>query len=285
VKAHQAEHAVAQMCALLEVSTSGYYAWLKRSPSARARADRELTETIREIWKASDGTYGAPRVHAELAYHYGIGVGRKRVARLMAAAGIQGVSRRKWVRTTLADERSRPAPDLVQRQFTATAPNQVWVADITFISTWEGWVYLAAVQDMWSRRIVGWALADHMRTELVQKALDMAIETRRPHRVIHHSDQGSQYTSVAFGLASHEAGIVPSMGSVGDCYDNAMAESFFATLKTERVHRRSYKTRTEAITDVFTWIEGRYNTRRRHSSVNYLSPSEYEKRHWPTNQP
>ena len=143
-------------------------------------------------------------------------------------------------------------------------------------------MYLAAVQDMWSRRIVGWALADHMRTGLVAAALDMAIETRRPHGVIHHSDQGCQYTSVAFGLTCHEAGVVPSMGSVGDCYDNAMAESFFATLKAERVHRRSYPTRTAAINDVFTWIEGRYNTRRRHSALGYLSPATFERRHWPT---
>ena len=281
MKAHQAEHAVARMCELLEVSTSGYYAWLARPLSAGALADRDLTETIREIWEESDQTYGAPRIHAELVDDHGMRVGRKRVARLMAAAGIQGVSRRKWVRTTIRDDKTRPAPDLVQRQFTATAPNEVWAADITFIPTWEGWVYLAAVEDMWSRRIVGWALADHMRTELVQAALDMAITTRRPDRVIHHSDQGSQYTSVAFGLASHDAGVVPSMGSVGDCYDNAMAESFFATLKTERVHRRSYQTKTEAINDLFTWIEGRYNTHRRHSALGYLSPATFERRNWP----
>ncbi len=282
MKAHQAEHAVHRMCELLGVSTSGYYAWLGRPASVRDLEDRELTETIREIWEESDQTYGAPRVHAELVDDYGIQVGRKRVARLMAAAGIQGVSRRRWVRTTVRDDTTRPAPDLVQRQFTATAPNQVWVADITCIATGEGWLYLAAVQDMWSRRIVGWALADHMRTELVQTALHRAIAARRPDRVIHHSDQGSQYTSVAFGLAAHNAGVVPSMGSVGDCYDNAMAESFFATLKTERVHRRSYRTRDEAINDVFTWIEGRYNTRRRHSALGYLSPATFERRHWPT---
>lgn len=281
MKAHQAEHAVGRMCGLLGVSTSGYYAWLRRPPSDRELLDRELTQTIIDIWEGSDRTYGAPRVHAELGDDHGIRVGKKRVARLMRAAGIQGVSRRKWVRTTVRDERSRPASDLVQRQFTATGPNQVWVADITYIPTWEGTVYLAAVQDMWSRRIVGWALADHMRTELVQSALNMAIATRRPDSVIHHSDQGSQYTSVAFGLACHQAGVVPSMGSVGDCYDNAMAESFFATLKTERTHRRSYRTRTEATDDVFTWIEGRYNTRRRHSALGHISPAAYERRHWP----
>ena len=281
MKAHQAEHAVHRLCELLGVSTSGYYAWLQRPVSVRALADRELTDSIREISEASDGTYGAPRIHAELADR-GVRVGRKRVARLMRTAGIQGVSRRKWVRTTIRDDTARPAPDLVERRFEAEGPNQVWVADITQIPTWEGWTYLAAVQDVWSRRIVGWALAAHMRTTLVHQALTMAIGTRRPNQVVHHSDQGAQYTSLAFGMACHQAGVVPSMGSVGDCYDNAMAESFFATLKTERVHRRSYRTRAEAETDLFTWIEGWYNPKRRHSALNYLSPVEYERRHWPT---
>ena len=270
------------MCELLGVSTSGYYAWLKRPVSARELADRGYLETIREIWARSDQTYGAPRVQAELADDYGIRIGTKRVARLMKQARIQGVSRRKWVRTTIRDEKVRPAPDLVQRQFTATEPDQIWVADITYVPTWQGWMYLAAVEDMWSRRIVGWAMADHMRTELVESALGMAIETRQPDGVIHHSDQGSQYTSVAFGLTCHQHDVVPSMGSVGDCYDNAMAESFFATLKTERVNRRSYPTRRDAIDDVFTWIEGWYNPRRRHSAIKYLSPVTYERRHWPT---
>ncbi len=282
MKAHQAEHAIMRMCAVLGVSTSGYHSWLKRPPSDRELEDRALTEQIHKIWIRSDRTYGAPRIRAELADNHNIRVGRKRVARLMQAAGMQGVSRRRWVRTTIRDEKLRPAPDLVQRQFTATAPNQVWVADITFIPTWEGWVYLAAVEDMWSRRIVGWAMADHMRTELVDNALRMAIGVRQPQAVIHHSDQGTQYTSIAFGLTCHEHGVVPSMGSVGDCYDNAMAESFFATLKTERVQRRSYRTRNEAIDDVFTWIEGWYNPHRRHSALDNLSPNTFERRHSPT---
>lgn len=281
MKTHQAEHSVTRMCQLLGVSTSGYYEWLKRPPSARELVDRELSQQIHEIWERSDRTYGAPRIHAELVER-GVRVGKKRVARLMADRNIAGVSRRKWVRTTVKDLSVRPAPDLVQRQFSATQPNQVWVADITAIATWEGWVYLAATQDMWSRRIVGWAINEHMRTELVTNALTMAIESRHPQQVVHHSDQGSQYTSVAFGLACHQHHVVPSMGSVGDCYDNAMAESFFATLKTERVHRRSYQTRRDAINDVFAWIEGWYNTRRRHSSIRYLSPVEYERRYWPT---
>jgi putative transposase len=281
VKAHQAEHSITRMCQLLGVSTSGYHGWLHRPMSDREFEDRELTARIEAIWIGSDRTYGAPRIHAELADDHDIRVGKKRVARLMRAAGMQGVSRRKWVHTTIRDEKVRPAPDLVQRQFTAGGPDQVWVADITFIPTWEGWVYLAAVQDMWSRRIVGWAMADHMRTELVEDALGMAIGTRQPAAVIHHSDQGSQYTSVAFGFTCHQHGVVPSMGSVGDCYDNAMAESFFATLKTERVHRRSYRTRNEAIDDVFTWIEGWYNPHRRHSALDNLSPNTFERRHWP----
>lgn len=281
MKAHQAEHAITRMCQLLEVSASGYHAWLNRPISTRELEDRELTEQIETIWIRSDRTYGAPRIHAELADDHNIRVGKKRVARLMRDAGMQGVSRRKWVRTTIRAERVRPAPDLVERQFTATAPNQIWVADITFIPTWEGWVYLAAVEDMWSRRIVGWAMADHMRTELVDAALRMAIQARQPETVIHHSDQGSQYTSIAFGITCHEHGVVPSMGNIGDCYDNAMAESFFATLKTERVDRRSYRTRTDAIDDVFTWIEGWYNPHRRHSSIDYLSPDTFERRNWP----
>ena len=281
MKAHQAEHAITRMCQLLGVSTSGYHSWLNRPPSGRELEDREVTARIEKIWIRSDRTYGAPRIRAELADDHNIRVGKKRVARLMRDAGMQGVSRRKWVRTTIRDERVRPAPDLVERQFTATAPNQVWVADITFIPTWEGWVYLAAVEDMWSRRIVGWAMADHMRTELVDAALRMAIEARQPEAVIHHSDQGSQYTSIAFGITCHEHDVVPSMGSVGDCYDNAMAESFFATLKTERVHRRSYRTRNEALDDVFAWIEGWYNPQRRHTSLGNLSPNTFERRHRP----
>jgi putative transposase len=281
VKAHQAEYSVKRMCELLEVSTSGYYAWLKRRVSARTVSDRDLTERIINIWERSHRTYGAPRVHAELA-ELGIRVGRKRVARLMAAAGIQGVTRRKWTRTTIRDKNARPAPDLVQRRFTAQAPNRIWVADITEIPTWEGPLYLAAVQDVWSRRIVGWAMANSMQTELVSTALEMAISQRSAQGVIHHSDQGSQYTSVAFGMHCHRKDVVPSMGSVGDCYDNAMAESFFATLECELLNRNTFQTRHQARNATFTWIEGWYNPHRRHSSLGQISPAEYERRHWPT---
>jgi putative transposase len=277
VKAHQAEHPVRKMCELLEVSASGYYAWLARPPSARTVSDRDLTGKVMAIWEASHRTYGAPRIHAELA-ESGVGVGRKRVARLMAAAGIQGVTRRKWVRTTIRDPRARPAPDLVERRFRADSPNTVWVADITEIPTWEGSLSLAAVQDVWSRRIVGWAIANHMRTELVVAALDMAISQRHPDRVVHHSGQGSQYTSIAFGSHCHLNRVVPSMGTVGDCYDNAMAESFFATLEREVLNRRRFRSQAEARMAIFQWLEGWYNPHRRHSALGYLSPINYERK-------
>ena len=281
MKAYQAEHPVKRMCELLEVSTSGYYAWLGRGPSVRTVSDRVLTGRIVTIWESSRRSYGAPRIHAELA-ESGIRVGRKRVARLMSEAGIEGITRRKWVRTTIRDERSRPAPDLVERRFKAEAPNLIWVGDITEIPTWEGSLFLAAVQDVWSRRIVGWAMDSHMKTELVTAALDMAISQRKPRAVVHHSDQGSQYTSIAFGSHCHQHGVVPSMGSVGDCYDNAMAESFFATLECELLDRTTFPTRTAATTAIFKWIEGWYNPHRRHSSIGQISPANYETRNWPT---
>ena len=222
------------MCRVLGVSPSGYYAWRKRPLSPRARADVELTAYIDAIHRASRGTYGAPRIHAELRA-LGIPVGRKRVARLMRALGVQGVSRRKVPRATVRDPAVPPAPDLVGRAFTTPGPDRLWVADITYIPTWTGVLYLAVVLDAWSRRVVGWALATHLRTELVLEALDMAVAQRRPSAVIHHSDQGCQYTSIAFGLRCRETGVRPSMGSVGDAYDNALCESFFTTLECEQL--------------------------------------------------
>ena len=212
------------MCRLLGVSPSGYYAWRERPPSRRAQLDAALGERIRRVHERSRGTYGAPRVHAELAAD-GERVGRKRVARLMRAAGLEGVSRRKGHRTTRRAPEARPAPDLVERNFAASSADQLWVADITYIPTWAGFLYLAVVRDAWSRRIVGWSMATHLRTELVLDALNMALWQRRPEAVIHqihHSDQGCQYTSFAFGLRCREAGVRPSMGSVGDCFDNAL---------------------------------------------------------------
>lgn len=266
---------VKTMCRVLEVSRSGYYAWLKRDPSPRAVANGELLERIEEIHKESDGTYGAPRIHAQLKSE-GHGASRNRVARVMREAGIEGVSRRKRKRTTVRAEEARPAPDLVDRDFTATGPDQLWVADITYVATWAGFLYLAIVLDAWSRRVVGWAMETHLRTELVLKALDMAVWRRKPAGVIHHSDQGSQYTSVAFGCRCEEMGVRPSMGSVGDAYDNAMAESFFASLECELIDRRSFRTQAEARMAIFRYIEGWYNPRRRHSGLNYESPASFE---------
>jgi putative transposase len=239
----------------------------------------ELCRRIRAIHQYSRGTYGAPRIHQELRAAE-IRVGCKRVARLMKAASLRGASRRQWVITTVRDRHARPAPDLVERNFTASAPNCVWVADITYIPTWAGFLYLAVVLDVFSRRIVGWAMATHLRTELVLAALNMAIGQRRPAAVIHHSDQGSQYTALASGQRCKAAGVRPSMGSVGDCFDNAMCESFFATLECELLDRRHFKTQIEARMAIFEFIEGWYNPHRRHSAINYLSPIDFERTYW-----
>ncbi len=278
MSANQANHGIATMCRLLEVSTSGFYAWQARQPSAHQETDAVLLERIREAHKASQGTYGAPRIHIELT-EQGIAVGRKRVARLMRVAGISGVSRRKWVTTTKRDRDARPAPDLVERDFSAEAPDRLYVADITYVPTWAGFLYLAVVLDAFSRRVVGWAMATHLKAQLVLDALDMALQQRQPESVIHHSDQGSQYTSIAFGQRCQQAAVRPSMGSVGDCFDNAMCESFFATLECELIDRSTFRTQTEARMAVFEFIEGFYNPRRRHSALDYLSPVNYERRH------
>ena len=278
MKANRATYAVARMCRLLGVSSSGYYAWLGRRPSKRALADASLTERISEIHARSWGSYGAPMIHAELA-EQGTHVSRKRVARLMKAAGLQGVTRRKKAWTTRRDARSRPAPDLVDRDFTADGPNKLWVADITYIPTWAGFLYLAVVLDVWSRKVVGWAMANHLRTELILGALNMAVQQRRPTNVVHHSDQGCQYTSIAFGKRCRELGVRPSMGSVGDCYDNALCESFFASLECELIDRFTFRTRRDARLATFRWIEGWYNPFRRHSSIGRVSPVNFERRH------
>lgn len=280
MRAHQGTHRVATVCRVLGVSASGYYAWQSRPCSARAQADQALLAQIRTIHDRSRGTYGTPRVHAELAAQ-GVHIGRKRVARLMQAAGLVGVSRRAFVTTTRRDPAARPAPDLVQRLFTAGGPDRLWVADITYIATWAGFLFLAVVLDAWSRRVVGWAMAAHLRTELVLDALNMAIGQRRPTQVIHHSDQGCQYTSVAFGLRCRDVGIRPSMGSVGDAYDNALCESFFASLECELLDRRRFASQVEARLAVFEYIEGWYNPHRLHSALDYESPISYEKKHRP----
>jgi len=267
---------ISTMSRTLGVSRAGYYAWCERTPSARCIADAELAIHIKAIHKASKETYGAPRIHAELADE-GIHVGRKRVERLMKAAGIAGVSRRKAARTTFRDERVRPACDLVDRNFYAEEPNRLWVADITYVPTWAGFLYLAIVLDAFSQRIVGWAMGHNLKAQLVIDAMNMAIAQRRPRDVIHHSDQGSQYTSIAFGLRWREAGVRPSMGSVGDAYDNAICESFFATLECELLDRRKFKTKAEARMPIFQFIEGWYNPGQRHSALGYKSPVNFER--------
>ena len=265
------------MCRVLGISSSGYYAWVKRVPSRRSQDNAALTKTVRTIHAVSRGTYGAPRVHAELVAQ-GNPASRNRVARVMREANIVGVSRRKFVVTTVRDG-GRQAPDLVDRAFTADAPNVLWVADITYVPTWMGFLYLAVVLDVFSRRIVGWSMSTTLHVTLVLDALSMALTMRRPRCVIHHSDQGSQYTSIEFGNRCRKAGVRPSMGSVGDCYDNAMAESFFATLECELLDRNSFKTHAQARNAVFDFIEGFYNPQRRHSSLGYVSPAAFERKH------
>ncbi len=279
MKANQATHSVRVMCRLLRVSKSGFYAWDGRPLSARARQDIGLTALIHAIHRRSKGAYGAPTIHAELADDHAVFVGKKRVARLMGAAGLQGITPASFVTTTVSDGSNAVATDLVERQFLAEGPDRLWVADITYIPTWAGFLYLAVVLDVWSRRIVGWSMETHLRTELVLAALNMALGQRRPQSVVHHSDHGCQYTSYTFGKRCQEMNVVPSMGSVGDAYDNAMAESFFATLEREVLNRRRFKTQAEARMALFEWIEGWYNPHRRHSSLGYLSPINYERRH------
>jgi putative transposase len=269
---------VRTMCRVFAVSPSGYYAWAKREPSARAIRDAELTARIRFYHARSRGAYGSPNIHADLRDE-GIRVGRKRVARLMKADGLRGVCRRKFVVTTTRDADAQAAADLVQRRFTADAPNKLWVADITYIPTGAGFLYLAVVLDAFSRRIVGWAMAEHLRAELVLAALNMALGQRRAKGVVHHSDHGTQHTSIAFGLRCKEANVRPSMGTVGDAYDNAMCESFFATLECELLDRRRFATKAEARMAIFEFIEGWYNPTRRHSGIGRISPIEFERRH------
>ncbi len=221
MKVNQATHSVGVMCRLLKVSRSGFYAWDGRPMSARARTDLALTAKIEAIHRRSKGVYGSPTIHAELADDHGIRIGRKRVARLMRAAGLRGATLRRYVVTTQVNPGAERAVDLVDRRFYSAGPDRLWVADITYIPTWAGFLYLAMVLDVYSRRIVGWAMETHLRTELILAALDMAITQRQPSAVIHHSDRGCQYTSYAFGKRCREAGVMPSMGSVGDAYDKA----------------------------------------------------------------
>ena len=278
IDAKRAQHPVSLLCSVLGVSRAGYYAWKQRPASPRAVRDVELTEQIGAIHGESKGTYGWPRIHAELR-HRGVRVSRKRVARLMRAAGLSGMERRRKGRTTVSVPGIATAPDLVRRDFAPAAPNRLWVADLSEIATWEGKLYVAVVVDAYSRRCVGWAMADHMRAELVVEALEMALWQRRPAvGLVHHSDRGGQYVSLIFGQTARAAGIDISMGAKGCALDNAVCESFFATLKKELTRRRSWPTRRELETAVFAWIEGGYNRRRLHSTLGYLAPATYENR-------
>ena len=245
MSAYQTEHRVTTMARLLGVSPSGFYAWKLREPSAREVDNTKLLERIRTHHASSDGNYGRLRILEDLRHEEATTwhrVGHNRVGRLMREAGLVGVTRRKQCWTTIRDRGVQPAPELVHREFVADAPNKLWVADITYIPTWAGFLYLAVVLDAFSRRIVGWSMANHLRTELILDALEMALARRKPKSVIHHSDQGCQYTSLAFGSRCREEGIRPSMGSVGDCYDNAMCESFFATLECELLDKHRFPT-------------------------------------------
>ena len=277
IAAEKTNFPVAVMCRVLGVSRTGFHNWERRAPSDRALTDAWLTEKIKRIHEHSRGVYGAPRIHAELRIEHDVRVGRKRVARLMKAAGISGVRPRKAVADDDPDPRDHARHRPRRAPVPARRPNVLWVADITYLRTGEGWLYLAAVQDAYSPAIVGWSMATHMRATLVVDALKMAIARRRPEPgLIHHSDQGGQYVSLAFGRAARDAGIAVSMGSRGDAYDNAVAETFFATLKKELVNRRSWPSRLELQSAVFEYIEAFYNRQRRHSTLGMRSPAAYE---------
>ena len=279
VAREKAHHAVTILCRVLAVSTSGYYGWLRRGVSARERLDTALTAAIRTAHQASGGTYGVPRMHAELTLGQGLRCSRKRVARLMRAAGLLGIHRRRFHGITRREPRRPLFPDLVQRQFTPTAPNRLWLADLTQHRTGEGWCYFGVVLDASSRRVVGWSTGDRPEAALAVDALTMALRQRRPRPgTVHHSDHGAQYTSLAFERALHAAGMVGSMGRVGSAYDNAVAESFFASVQKELLDRQFWPTRRELRSAFFRYVEAFYNRHRRHSTLGYLSPAEFERR-------
>lgn len=279
---HQAAFNIRTMCRVLGVSASGYYAWRTRPPAQRQLRHEALADVIDDVHKESRRTYGYRRVHAELTLGLGLQVGRDQVALIMARLGLHGVKKRRRRGCTTRDDTARPAPDLVDRNFVADAPDQLWVADITYVPTAIGFVYLAVVLDVFSRRIVGWSIDTRQRAELVVDALGRATTVRRPrHIVIHHSDQGSQYTSHDFERACRAAGVDRSMGSVGDCYDNAMMESFFGTLEDELFAITRFRNRRDATLQIADYIDQFYNRQRRHSALDYLSPAEHERR-WHT---
>jgi putative transposase len=276
IEDHRAKFPVKLMCKVLEVSTSGYYAWRGRPPSEREMANRALTAKMKEEFEKSGETYGSPRIY-QVMRKLGLMCSKNRVARLMRAAGLKAKQTRRYRSTTKRNKADRAAPNILKRDFSADAPNRKWVADITYIATQEGWLYVAAIMDLFSRRIVGWAMSSRMTNDLTLRALDMAIRRCRPGAgLIHHSDQGSQYTDSEYQAALAAHGLVASMNGVGTWYDNAPMESFFGTLKSELVHHRSYLTRDEASPDLFYYIEAWYNRSRLHSALGYESPEAYE---------
>ncbi len=271
------EFPVRRMCTMLGVSSSGYYAWRTRPPSAREMANRELVEEIEAVFEESNETYGSPRVYWKLK-RQGAKCSKNRIARLMRLRGLKAKQARRFKSTTKRNRAHPVAPNLLQRNFATKKPNEKWLTDITYISTWEGWLYLATVLDLYSRRIVGWAMSERMTDELTLTALGMALQRRRPDPgLVHHSDQGSQYTSDAYQAMLEGHGFQVSMNGAGTWYDNAPMESFFGTLKSECVHHVIYRTRDEARADLFSYIEVFYNRRRLHSALDYLSPEEYER--------
>jgi putative transposase len=281
VEAERAQFPVSLLCRTIGVTRGGFYAWTRRPPSARSLADAALGERIATIHTGTSGIYGAPRIHLELREDHDTHVGKKRVARLMRMAGLRGAGgRRGGPRTTIRDAKRPSAPDLVDRQFARSEPNQLWVCDIKYVQTGQGFLFLSAVQDVFSRRIVGWSMRDDLETELILDALGMAVTARGGHGVVCHSDHGSQYTSVAYGTYAKKSGIDLSMGSVGDPWDNAMGETFFASLEKELLRRERFETREQARMRIFWYIECFYNTRRRHSSLGGSSPADHEQRYY-----
>jgi putative transposase len=277
IEDRRVDYPVRTMCNVLDVSRAGYYAWRSRPESARSAKNRELLQDIRQIHSDNRGRYGSPRVHVELNAQ-GRGVSRGRVERLMCRHGIKAITAlRRRVRTTDSRHDHPIAPNLLNRNFVAAAPNRIWLADITYIDTDQGWLYLAGVMDLYTRKIVGWAMQDHMRVELPLTALRMAISAQRPGAgLIQHSDRGVQYASGDYRSLLNSAGFCASMSRKADCYDNAPMESFFHTLKTELVYHQHYATKEQAKRDIFAYIEGYYNRTRRHSSIGYISPIEME---------
>jgi putative transposase len=278
VDEHRGHWPVRLMCGVLGVSVSGYYAWRSRPESSRSAENRALLRTIRLVHAESGGSYGAPRVHAALRAA-GHSAGRHRVARLMRRSGLRGLAAiPRKVRTTDSRHDHPIAPNRLRRRFTATAPNQIWLADLTYVRTGEGWLFLAAIIDMFTRKVVGWSMRETLHADIALEALAMAIHRQRPALgLIHHSDRGVQYAAEDYRQALAKAKIIPSMSRKGNCLDNAPMESFFHTLKVERVHTRSYATRAEARRDLFAYIEGFYNSRRLHSALGYRSPADMER--------